>query len=228
MLFYKSTSHTHHTQDMLTPDTFVIRHECQTYPESMAEQEALRDAMLLGEDKFKLILTEHPPTYTLGTSGQESDVLMRVVDGEPIAVFHTGRGGEVTYHGPGQLVCYVVADLSQEQDLRQHIWRLEEVIIRTLKDLGVESNRDERGIGVWVDGLKIAAAGVRCRRWVVWHGIALNIKPNLNHFKGIIPCGMQDAPVTSLDKLVCDASRETVEALLIKHVRAIFSSLLSV
>jgi len=211
---------------MLTPYKFVIRHECQTYPESMVEQEALRDAMLRGEDKFKLILTEHPPTYTLGTSGHESDVLTRVVDGAPIAVYQTGRGGEVTYHGPGQLVCYVVADLSQEQDLHRHIWRLEEVIIRTLNDLGVVSHRDKRGIGVWVEKLKIAAAGVRCRRWVVWHGIAFNIQPNLKHFKGIVPCGMQDAPVTSLEILGNHASREEVEALITKHVAAVFASLL--
>jgi lipoyl(octanoyl) transferase len=212
---------------MLTTDTFVIRHDCQTYPESMAEQEAWRDVMLLGEDKFKLILTEHPPTYTLGTSGQESDVLSREVDGESMAVFHTGRGGEVTYHGPGQLLCYVVADLSHEQDLHQHIWRLEEMVIQTLAAFDIQAKRDPRGIGVWVDGLKIAAAGVRCRRWVVWHGIALNIKPNLKHFKGIVPCGMQDAPVTSLAHLGMDIVRETVEQVLVEQANKVFSSLIA-
>jgi len=172
-----------------------------------------------------LILTEHPPIYTLGTSGEEQDVLTREVDGDAIEVYPTGRGGEVTYHGPGQLLCYTVADLSKEQDLHKHIWRLEEVIIRTLADLGVEATRDERGIGVWVDGLKVAAAGVRCRRWVVWHGIALNINPNLNHFKGIVPCGMRDAPVTSLAVLGVQTSREDVEKLLEKHVQDVFQSL---
>jgi lipoyl(octanoyl) transferase len=192
----------------------------------MAEQEALRDALLHGAKSFHLILTEHPPIYTLGTSGTSQDVLTQTVDGDTIEVFQTGRGGEVTYHGPGQLMCYVVADLSKEQDLRQHIWRLEEVVIRCLYDLGVASTRDKRGIGVWVDGLKIAAAGVRCRRWVVWHGIALNINPNLNHFKGIVPCGMRDAPVTSLAKLGVNVSRAEVESLIEKHTKGVFSSLL--
>jgi len=205
---------------------YVIRHAQQYFPDAMAEQEALRDAMLTGDGQFKLILTEHPPTYTLGTSGAEQDILSREVDGDTIEVFQTGRGGEVTYHGPGQLLCYVVANVSKEQDLRQHIWRLEEMIIRTLADLGVDSGRDSRGIGVWVDGLKIAAAGVRCRRWVVWHGIALNISPNLRHFKGIVPCGMRDAPVTSLEKLGVAERRNTVEAVLMKHAEVVFESLL--
>ena len=192
----------------------------------MAEQEKLRDALLAGENKFHLILTEHPPIYTLGTSGTQKDVLTREVDGEIIEVFETGRGGEVTYHGPGQLMCYVVADLSREQDLHQHIWRLEEMVIRTLNDLSIKATRDKRGIGVWVGGLKIAAAGVRCRRWVVWHGIALNIKPNLNHFKGIVPCGMADAPVTSLHKLGAHVAREQVEKLVVQHCQTVFASLL--
>ncbi len=203
----------------------LTKHSQQTYPDAMAEQEALRDDVLQGDSAFHLIFTEHPPIYTLGTSGSEQDVLTREVDGDTIEVYPTGRGGEVTYHGPGQLLCYIVADLSKEQDLHQHIWRLEEVIIRTLADLGVAAARDERGIGVWVNGLKIAAAGVRCRRWVVWHGIALNINPNLNHFKGIVPCGMRDAPVTSLEALGVQTSREDVEKLLEKHVQDVFQSL---
>jgi len=202
----------------------IIRHSVQTYPDAMQEQESLRDAMLKGEGDFCLIFTEHPPTYTLGTSASEKDVLTRDVDGDAIAMYHTGRGGEVTYHGPGQLICYIVANLKDEQDLHLHIWRLEEVVIKTLALLGVVATRDDRGIGVWVDGLKIAAAGVRCRRWVVWHGIALNITTNLNHFNGIVPCGMTDAPVTSLKKLGVAASREMVENLLQAQVAEVFRS----
>ncbi len=204
----------------------LIKHRQQAYPDAMAEQERLRDAILRGDSTFYLIFTEHPPIYTLGTSGSAKDILMREVDGDNIEVYQTGRGGEVTYHGPGQLLCYIVADLSKAQDLHQHIWRLEEVVIRTLADLGVQGMRDKRGIGVWVEGLKIAAAGVRCRRWVVWHGIALNIKPNLNHFKGIVPCGMRDAPVTSLEKLGVQVDREDVEPLLVSHVQDVFQCLL--
>lgn len=205
---------------------YCIRHEQQTYPQAMAEQEALRDAMLAGKGNFCLIFTEHPPIYTLGTSGRDTDILAREIEGETIEVFATGRGGEVTYHGPGQLLCYVVANLSREQDLHKHIWRLEEMVIRTLVSLGVPAGRDQRGIGVWVDGLKIAAAGVRCRRWVVWHGIALNINPNLKHFQGIVPCGMSDTPVTSLAKLGIQTSREEVETLLVNHAKDIFSFLI--
>jgi len=212
---------------MILNTPFLVRHHHrQAYGDAMQEQEAIRDQMLAGGKSFTLIFTEHPPSYTLGTSGQEQDVLTRNIDGENIEIFHTGRGGEVTYHGPGQLLCYVVADLSKEQDLHQHIWRLEEMIIRTLDALGVNAERDSRGIGVWVEGLKIAAAGVRCRKWVVWHGIALNINPNLKHFSGIVPCGMKDAPVTSLEKLGINADRKKIESMIEKHAQEVFSSLL--
>ncbi len=204
----------------------IIEHDLQTYPQAMAEQEYLRDALLQGEKKFHLILTEHPPIYTLGTSAAAKDVLSREVDGDNIEVYQTGRGGEVTYHGPGQLLCYIVANLSQEQDLHLHIWRLEEVIIRVLTELGIAACRDKRGIGVWVDGLKIAAAGVRCRKWVVWHGIALNINPNLNHFKGIVPCGMVDAPVISLEKLGVQVSRAELGKMIQEQTQKVFASLL--
>lgn len=215
------------SQVMSLAQLSTLHHSIQTYPEAMDEQESLCARLLHGEKTFYLILTEHPPIYTLGTSGKKQDILNREVDGAHIEVYPTGRGGEVTYHGPGQLICYIVANLSQEQDLHQHIWRLEEVIIRTLSILGVEANRDKRGIGVWVGGLKIAAAGVRCRRWVVWHGIALNINPNLNHFKGIVPCGMTDAPVTSLKKLGVDTNRLKVESIIQQQVQHVFTSLIN-
>ncbi len=203
----------------------VLSHAMQTYPESMQEQEQLRDRLLAGAGDFHLVFTEHPPSYTLGTSAEEKDVLKREFNGELIEVYHTGRGGEVTYHGPGQLICYVVADLSKEQDLHKHIWRLEEMIIQALEEFGIHAGRDKRGIGVWVNGKKIAAAGVRCRKWVVWHGIALNINPNLNHFKGIVPCGMRDAPVTSMAELGKKVVRAEVEKVIIKQAAKQFSSL---
>jgi len=195
----------------------IIRHHKQDYPASIAEQEALVAAILAGEAESSLIFTEHPPLFTIGTSGSELDVLHKQIDGEYIDVYPSGRGGEVTYHGPGQLICYVVADLRQKQDLHQHVFHLEEMIIRTLADLGVQSGRDKRGIGVWVDGKKIAAVGVRCRRWITFHGIALNINPNLKHFSGIVACGMTDSPVTSMQQLGIDADREQVEQLIARH-----------
>ena len=204
----------------------IIRHERQSYPESLAEQEALVAGVLAGGPAPVLILTEHPPIYTIGTSGDESDVLSRDIDGEAIAVYASGRGGEVTYHGPGQLVCYVIADIRAEQDLHRHVRRLEEMVMRTLADFGIEACRSERGIGVWVDGRKIAAVGVRCRRWVTFHGIALNIAPNLRHFSGIVPCGMRDAPVTSMRALGADVDRDAVERAVTRHAEALFDEAL--
>jgi lipoyl(octanoyl) transferase len=195
----------------------MIRHQRQLYPDSLAEQEALVAAVLAGESEPALILTEHPPVYTIGSSGSEADVLRREIDGESIAVYQTGRGGEVTYHGPGQLVCYVIADQRDEQDLHRHVWRLEEMVIRTLAEFGITAERDKRGIGVWVDGNKIAAVGVRCRKWITFHGIALNINPNLNHFAGIVACGMSDSPVTSMWQLGVEAERAAVEAVICKQ-----------
>jgi len=200
----------------------VIRHSLQPYPESVAEQERCVTELLEKQRGNTLVFTEHPPVYTLGTSASESDVLTREIDGETIQVFSTGRGGEVTYHGPGQLVCYLIIDISSDQDLHKHVWRLEEMVIRALADFGVEAGRDKRGIGVWVNGLKIAAAGVRCRKWITYHGIALNIDPNLKHFAGIVPCGMRDAPVTSVRELGLSTSRSDVEAVMRRHAQQLF------
>ncbi len=202
----------------------VIRHEAQAYPVSLAEQEAEVNRILSGGGSPCIILTEHPPVFTIGASGSESDVLRTQIDGEDIAVFKSGRGGEVTYHGPGQLLCYVLADLRQEQDLHRHVWRLEEMIIRVLKAFGLAGERDARGIGIWVEGNKIAAIGVRCRRWVTYHGVALNINPNMKHFAGIVPCGMPNAPVTSMQTLGVNASRMGVESVLQPCAQELFGS----
>jgi len=205
----------------------VIHHASQPYAESVAEQERLVADVLAGSSPaVTLILTEHPPVFTIGTSGSESDVQQTEIDGETIEVQQSGRGGEVTYHGPGQLVCYVIADLRREQDLHLHVWRLEEMVIRALADFGIHARRSERGIGVWVDDLKIAAVGVRCRKWVTWHGIALNIEPNLNHFNGIVTCGMADRPVTSMHRLGFSAGRAEVEERIIRHARELFDAVL--
>jgi len=200
----------------------IIRHARQSYPASLAEQESIVAEIIAKRVPDTLILTEHPPVYTIGTSGSASDVLMRQVDGEAIEVYESGRGGEVTYHGPGQLVCYVLADIGAEQDLHRHVWRLEEMVIRTLAEFGIEAGRNKRGIGVWVDDRKIAAVGVRCRKWVTFHGIALNVRPNLRHFDGIVTCGMADRPVTSMQQLGCDVTREALEPRITLHAEACF------
>jgi len=209
----------------MSPELEIIRHASQTYPDSMAEQEARVADIIAGTASPCIILTEHPPLYSIGTSGSEADILKRNIDGETIDVFDSGRGGEVTYHGPGQLVCYVVADLRKAPDLHLHVWRLEEMVIRTLKAFDIAGQRSERGIGVWINNNKIAAVGVRCRKWVTFHGIALNINPNLHHFSGIVACGMQDSPVTSMQMEGTVASRDAVEKQLLPHAEALFSPL---
>ncbi|MDQ6964101.1 MAG: lipoyl(octanoyl) transferase LipB [Mariprofundales bacterium] len=208
----------------------TITHQQQPYPDSLQEQEERVNQIVAGRAPSTLILTEHPPTYTIGTSGSAKDILRQQIDGDEIAIFSTGRGGEVTYHGPGQLLCYLIIDLRRERDLHRHIWRLEEMVIRTLADFTIRAERDRRGIGVWVDSLKIAAAGVRCRKWVTWHGIALNINPNLRHFSGIVPCGMRDTPVTSmhhhLRNRACHlATRVEVEQRIQYHANQLFIDL---
>ncbi|MFC1567683.1 lipoyl(octanoyl) transferase LipB [Pseudomonadota bacterium] len=202
----------------------VIRHNLQPYPESVAEQEACVAELLEKRRGNTLIFTEHPPVYTLGTSASEGDVLTREIDDEQIRVYPTGRGGEVTYHGPGQLVCYLIVDISGEQDLHKHVWRLEEMVIRTLADFGIDAGRNKRGIGVWIGDRKVAAAGVRCRKWITYHGIALNISPNMKHFEGIVTCGMSDRPVTSLSMLGVDISRSDVELTIIRHAEELFGT----
>ncbi|MDX8378148.1 MAG: lipoyl(octanoyl) transferase LipB [Mariprofundales bacterium] len=197
----------------------IISHRQQEYADSLAEQEKILASMLTKsqantEPNISLIFTEHPAIFTIGTSGSRSDIKQTYIAGTKIAIHNTGRGGEVTYHGPGQLVCYVLVDLRQQRDLHAHVWRLEEWMIQGLAQLGVQAQRKKRGIGVWVEDKKIAAIGVRCRRWITWHGIALNIKPNMAHFSGIIPCGMADVPVTSLQQMGKISTRKEVEQIL--------------
>jgi lipoyl(octanoyl) transferase len=148
-------------------------------------------------------LLEHPPLYTSGTGARPQDL----INTDNFPVFDAGRGGQYTYHGPGQRVAYVMLDLRKRgKDIRKFIATLENVIIDTLAVFGVKGERREGRVGVWVqnpDGSedKIAAIGVRVRRWVSFHGISINIDPDLSHYDGIIPCGIRDHGVTSLKKL---------------------------
>jgi lipoyl(octanoyl) transferase len=174
------------------------------YPEAVASMEA-RVADIAAHQAPELVwLLEHPPLYTSGTSGKAGDLL------DPrFPMFTTGRGGQLTYHGPGQRVAYVMLDLKRRQpDVRAYVAGLEEWIIRTLSGFNVRGERRENRVGVWVSrpdkgpGFedKIAAIGVRLRRWVSFHGIAINVEPDLSHFDAIVPCGVADPRfgVTSL------------------------------
>ena len=175
------------------------------YAHAVAAMEARVEAIRAGEAAELVWLLEHPPLYTAGTSARDEDLL------EPgrLPVYRTGRGGEFTYHGPGQRVAYVMIDLTRRgPDLRRYVRDLEEWIIRALARFAVTGERREGRVGIWVDrGAhggppgredKIAAIGVRVRRWVSFHGIALNVEPDLEHFSGIVPCGISQHGVTSL------------------------------
>lgn len=174
------------------------------YPEAVAKMEARAAAIADGTAPELVWLLEHPPLYTSGTSGKSGDLL-----DARYPVFETGRGGQVTYHGPGQRVAYVMLDLkARRPDVRAYVAALEDLIIRTLDAFNVKGERREDRVGVWVarpdKGAgyedKIAAIGVRLRRWVSFHGIAINVEPDLAHFDAIVPCGVVDPRygVTSL------------------------------
>lgn len=177
-------------------------------------------------------LLEHPPLYTAGTSAKESDLL-----NARFPVYPTGRGGEYTYHGPGQRVAYVMLDLKKRQskpDIKHYVWQLEEWIIQTLAEFEVDGQRREGRVGIWVDmepyggrqgeEAKIAAIGVRIRRWVTLHGIAINVAPDLSHFSGIVPCGIAEHGVTSLAQLGKDVPMKSVDEVLRKKFDGIFHS----
>lgn len=158
-----------------------------------------------------LILTEHDPVYTLGRRGRMQDVLARHHGADKIPVIESDRGGEVTYHGPGQLVIYLVRDLGAEQGVRDHVQRLESLVIDLAASLGIRARRRTGYPGVWVEGAKLAALGVRVRRSVAYHGIAINRDPDLSHFAGIVPCGIPDGAVTSLAALGIEIQRTALE-----------------
>ena len=193
------------------------------YAEALATMEARVDAIIARQAQELFWLLEHPPLYTGGTSADPAEL----TNPQNFPVFETGRGGRYTYHGPGQRVVYALCDLRQYgQDLRAHIWRLEEWIIRTLAEFGVTSERREGRVGIWVahGGVeeKIAAIGVRVRKWVTYHGLAINVCPDLNHFNGIVPCGLPEFGVTSLHKLGITATLTDLDAVLLRTRSMVF------
>jgi lipoyl(octanoyl) transferase len=175
------------------------------YPEALAFMEGRAGAIRAGTAPETVWLLEHPPLYTAGTSARAEDL----VDATRFPVFQTGRGGQYTYHGPDQRVAYVMLDVRRRGgDVRRFVHDLEEWLIRTLAVLGVKGERREGRVGIWVarPGIvpgedKIAALGIRLRHWVSFHGVALNVDPDLTHYSGIVPCGIRDHGVTSLAKL---------------------------
>lgn len=191
-----------------TPVEWVVTDGLIPYPDAVAEMEARAAAIAEGRAAERIWLVEHPPLYTAGTSAKTADLLAP----DRFPVFQTGRGGEFTYHGPGQRVVYVMLDLKRRQpDVRRYVAALEGWLIDSLWQMHVRGERREDRVGVWVrrpdkpalpDGTgredKIAAIGIRIRRWVTFHGLAINVDPDLSHFDGIVPCGVVGHGVTSL------------------------------
>ena len=190
------------------PVDWLISDGLTDYDEALAFMEARVAAIREGTANELVWLVEHPSLYTAGTSAQSADLLTP----DRFPVFNTGRGGEYTYHGPGQRVAYVMLDLKRRrEDVRAFVTALEQWIVETLAQFNVKGERRADRVGVWVvrpekpllanGGMcedKIAAIGIRLRRWVSFHGIAINVEPELEHFGGIVPCGIADYGVTSL------------------------------
>lgn len=214
----------------LPPVEWRISDSPVAYPDAVAAMEARAAAIASHEAPELVWLLEHPPLYTSGTSGKANDVL-----DARFPLFATGRGGQITYHGPGQRVAYVMLDLRRRRpDVRAYVASLEKWIIRTLASFNVRGERREDRVGVWVRrpdkgaGFedKIAAIGVRLKRWVSFHGIALNVEPELAHFSAIVPCGVLDPRygVTSLVDLGHVVTMADVDVALRQAFEEVFGS----
>ena len=197
------------------------------YDEAVAEMETRAGLIADGLARERVWLVEHPPLYTAGTSARDEDLIAP----ERFPVFRSGRGGQFTYHGPGQRVAYVMLDLKRRQpDLRRFVAALEGWLIGALDDFNVRGERREDRVGVWVrrptKGAdvedKIAAIGIRVRRWVSFHGISLNVEPDLTHFDGIVPCGVSQYGVTSLVDLGLPVTMPEVDSVLREAFERVF------
>ena len=194
------------------------------YPEAVNFMENRAKAIAAGEAREQIWLLEHPPLYSAGTSAKAADL----VEPERFDVFESGRGGQYTYHGPGQRVGYVMLDLRKRgRDVAAFVRGLEQWIIETLAEFDVTAERRCGRVGVWVvlpDGseAKIAAIGVRLKKWVSFHGISINVSPDLSHFGGIVPCGIQEHGVTSLKALGKTADMENLDMALKVNFERLF------
>ncbi len=197
------------------------------YQVALNIQTDLRDRRIAGLVPETLILLEHPPVITLGRSGSLDNVLVQESELSDLGIqlIHTNRGGDVTYHGPGQIVGYAIMDLTRHgTDLRKHLCKLEEVLIRALVSLGVSGIRRDNETGVWVGENKIASIGIHVKRWVTMHGFALNLAPDFGHLSLINHCGITDAPMTSIEKVLnTPVHLHQVRDALKKHFTQVFN-----
>ena len=203
------------------------------YEAAVAAMEARAAAIAEGSAREQVWLLEHPPLYTAGTSARDEDL----VDPGRFPVYRTGRGGQFTYHGPGQRVAYVMLDLQRRTpDLRRYVAALETWLIATLAEFNIRGERREDRVGVWVrrpdkgEGAedKIAAIGIRVRRWATFHGVSLNIEPDLSHFSGIVPCGIRGYGVTSLVDLGIPVTMPEADSVLRAAFERVFGETMAV
>lgn len=215
------------------PVVWEIAPQPVEYDKAVARMEELARQIADGDATECVWLVEHPPLYTAGTSASDEHLL-----NDALPVYKTGRGGEHTYHGPGQRVCYVMLNLNDRvQDLRLYVATLEQWILNTLDQFNIKGERREDRVGVWVkrstkpalaDGTpredKIAAIGIRVRKWVTFHGISINVEPELSHYEGIIPCGVEGHGITSLVDLGLPVTMEDLDIVLKQEFEKLFGA----
>ena len=210
-----------------TPVEWAITDGLVSYDEAVREMEARVAEIAAGTARERVWLVEHPPLYTAGTSADDADL----VEPARFPVHRSGRGGQFTYHGPGQRVAYAMLDLNRRTpDLRRYVAALEAWLIDALEQFNLRGERREDRVGVWVRRPekgpdvedKIAAIGIRVRRWVTFHGVSLNVEPDLSHFAGIVPCGVREHGVTSLVDLGLPVTMPEVDSVLRASFERVF------
>ena len=187
------------------------------YNDTWKLQKKLQSKRILGEIEDHLLLVEHPPVFTLGKNASKQHIIN---NSENVSIIQTDRGGNITFHGPGQLVCYPILDLNHyKRSITWYMRELEQLIIDVLGEYDIKASRKKGLTGTWVKDKKIAALGVRISRWVTMHGFSLNISPDLNFYKNIIPCGIKEYGVTSMAKIMGNEvpSMDEVKAKMTKH-----------
>ena len=187
------------------------------YNDTWKLQKKLQSKRILGEIEDHLLLVEHPPVFTLGKNASKQHIIN---NSEDVSIIQTDRGGNITFHGPGQLVCYPILDLNHyKRSITWYMRELEQLIMDVLGEYDIKASRKKGLTGTWVKDKKIAALGVRISRWVTMHGFSLNISPDLNFYKNIIPCGIKEYGVTSMAKIMGNEvpSMDEVKAKMTKH-----------
>jgi lipoyl(octanoyl) transferase len=196
------------------------------YKEAWDLQKSILDLRYKKRIDDILLLLEHPHTYTLGKTAHRENLVgsSEYLEKNEISVYDIDRGGDITYHGPGQIVGYPIIDLNNwEKDTHKYLRALEEILIKTCNEYGINANRNPELTGVWIETRKIAAIGIKVSRWITMHGFAFNVNTDLNFFNGIIPCGINDKDVTSLNReLNKDVYLDNVKSQILKYTTEIF------